>query len=217
MTKHLLSGHARFRAEYFSSEATFLRQLADEGQRPSTLYIGCSDSRVIPELLTSSSPGELFVVRNIANVVPGIKHPDASVGAAVDYAVQVLQVPHIIVCGHDGCGGVKAALDGIDKVKHLPSLHEWLAEVVPAAETARKLTSDPVELLRAAVEENVLDSMNSLISFPAVERGLAAGTLAIHGWVYDLAEGLLRVYDATREEFIRAEEIVPASRLTGAT
>jgi carbonic anhydrase len=98
MTKHLLSGHARFRAEYFSSEASFLRQLATEGQRPSALYIGCSDSRVIPELLTSSSPGELFVVRNIANVVPVLDHPDASVGAAIDYAVEVLPRTPLPIC-----------------------------------------------------------------------------------------------------------------------
>ncbi len=214
MAKHLLSGHARFRAEYFSNEAAFLRTLAKDGQNPSTLYVGCSDSRVIPELLTSSSPGELFVVRNIANVVPPLGHADASVGAAIDYAVEVLKVPHIIVCGHDGCGGVKAALDGIENVKHLTSLHEWLTEVVPAAETARKLTNDPRELLRAAVEENVLDSMNNLISFPAVERGLAAGTIAMHGWVFDLEEGQLRVYDAAKEEFILAGEFVPAN-LTG--
>ena len=216
MTKHLLSGHERFRAEYFSSEASFLRQLATKGQNPSALYVGCSDSRVIPELLTSSQPGELFVVRNIANVVPPRSHADASVGAAIDYAVEVLKVPHIIVCGHDGCGGVKAALDGIDKLEHLTSLHEWLREVVPAAETARKLTTDPVELLRAAVEENVLDSMNNLISFPSIERGLAAGTLAMHGWVFDLAEGMLRVYDAAKEEFVRGDQFVPAERLAGA-
>jgi len=206
MTKHLLSGHARFRSEYFSGEAAFLQSLARDGQRPSALYIGCSDSRVIPELLTSSSPGELFVVRNIANVVPALKHPDASVGAAIDYAVEVLKVPHIIVCGHDGCGGVKAALDGVEKVKHMESLHEWLQEVVPAATTARKITGTD-DLLRTAVEENVLESMEKLISFPSVERGLAAGTLSMHGWVFDLARGALRVYDVKTEEFVLADKL----------
>lgn len=207
MTKHLLSGHARFRSEYFSNEAAFLKQLAHDGQRPSALYIGCSDSRVVPELLTSSAPGELFVVRNIANVVPTQGHPDASVGAAIDYGVEVLKVPHIIVCGHDGCGGVKATLDGIDKVKHLTSLHEWLESIVPAADAARKLTTDSAELLRCAIEENVLDSMENLLTFPAVERGLADGSIAMHGWVYDLADGVVRVYDATVEEFVRADKL----------
>ncbi len=206
MTKHLLSGHARFRSEYFSGEADFLKQLAHEGQRPSALYIGCSDSRVIPELLTSSSPGELFVVRNIANVVPAMKHHDASVGAAIEYAIEVLKVPHVIICGHDGCGGVKAALDGVEKVAHMPSLHEWLQEVVPAAATARKIAGKD-DLLRTAVEENVLDSMEKLISFPAVERGLANGTISLHSWVFDLAEGALRVYDVKSEEFVRADRL----------
>lgn len=207
MTKHLLSGHARFRSEYFTGEADFLRQLARDGQNPSALYIGCSDSRVIPELLTSSAPGELFVVRNIANVVPPLEHTDASVGAAIDYAIEALKVPHVIVCGHDGCGGVKAALDGVDKVAHLTSLHEWLAGVVPAATTARAICPPGGDVLRDAVEENVLESMNNLISYPVVERALAAHTLNLHGWVFDIAEGVLRVYDGASEEF------VPATRL----
>ena len=210
MTKHLLSGHARFRAEYFNNEAAFLRQLAAHGQNPSALYVGCSDSRVVPELLTSSAPGELFVVRNIANVVPTLAHADCSVGAAIDYAVEVLKVPHIIVCGHDGCGGVKATLDGIDKLKHLSSLHEWLGGVVHAANTARELTSDPTELLRAAVEENVLDSMENFLTFPSVEKRLANGTLTMHGWVYDLEHGALRVYDSNTQEFLLAEQLTHA-------
>lgn len=209
MTKHLLSGHARFRAEYFSNEAVFLRQLASEGQRPSALYVGCCDSRVIPELLTSSSPGELFVVRNIANVVPAFGHPDASVGAAIDYAVEVLKVPHVIVCGHDGCGGVQAVIDGVDKVNHLASLREWLDGIVPAVRTARELapSAGAKDLLRVAVEENVLDSMSNLLTFPSIERGLRAGTIAMHGWVYDLAAGVVRVYDASTEEFVIANDL----------
>ncbi|MDX2093933.1 MAG: carbonic anhydrase [Kofleriaceae bacterium] len=207
MTKHLLSGHERFRAEYFTGEGEYLRALARDGQKPSALYIGCSDSRVIPELLTTSQPGELFVVRNIANVVPPLEHADASVGAAIDYAVEVLKVPHIIVCGHDKCGGVKAALDGIDSLKHLTSLHEWLGSVLPAATAARDLHPPVDELLATAVEENVLESMSNLISYPPVARGLANHTLSLHGWVYDLSHGEVRVYDVGTEEF------VPASRL----
>lgn len=207
MTKHLLSGHARFRAEYFSGEADYLRTLARDGQNPSTLFIGCSDSRVIPELLTTSSPGELFVVRNIANVVPALADADCSVGAAIDYAVEVLKVPHIVVCGHDGCGGVKAALDGIDNLVHLTSLHEWLGAVVPAATTARALAPPPTELLKTAVEENVLQSMSNLITYPPVARGLAAHTISLHGWVYDLAHGDVRVYDVFSEEFIAANRV----------
>jgi carbonic anhydrase len=207
VTKHLLSGHAHFRSEYFAQEGAFLKQLAREGQNPSALYIGCSDSRVVPELLTTSSPGELFVVRNIANVVPPHDHNDASVGAAIEYAIAKLEVPHVIVCGHDGCGGVRAALDGIEPLRPQPNLHEWLGLVVPAAEFARK--EDPTEpgLFRSAVEENVLLSMDNLITYPVVAQALASRALSLHGWVYDIAEGALRVYDVATEEFVRAEQL----------
>lgn len=189
MTKHLLSGHSLFRREYFTGEGEYLRTLARDGQNPSTLYVGCSDSRVVPELLTSSRPGELFVVRNIANVVPPLDHADASVGAAIDYAVAALKVPHIVVCGHDGCGGVKAAADGRDAYKHLPSLHEWLGVVAPG------------------VEENVLASIDSLITYPVVAEALKAGQLQLHGWVYDINEGRLRVFDVASEEFVTADRV----------
>ena len=111
MTEALIRGHRKFRQEYANNEREFLKRLASKGQSPNALYIGCSDSRVVPELLTSSSPGEIFVLRNVANLVPVFDHPDSSVGAAIEYAVGHLQVPHIIVCGHYECGGVKAALD----------------------------------------------------------------------------------------------------------
>lgn len=205
MTKHLLSGHARFRRDYFEHEADFLQALARDGQHPSALYIGCSDSRVVPELLTTSRPGELFVVRNIANVVPAFDHADASVGAALEYAVGVLEIPHIIVCGHDQCGGVKAALDGVDKLIGFSSLHEWVTEVGPAAARARELEhGDAAALLRCAVEENVLYSMENLTTYPIVAAALANHRLELHGWVFDLEAGELRVYDARVEEFVEA-------------
>lgn len=207
MTKHLMAGHARFRTEYFAEESDFLRSLAVEGQNPSALYIGCSDSRVVPELLTTSRPGDLFVVRNIANVVPSFDHADASVGAALEYAIAVLEVPHVIVCGHDKCGGVAAALDGVEKLKAHASLHEWVSQIEPAARKAKELEPDVSLRLRCAVEENVLDSMDSLISYPVVAQALATHALSLHGWVFDIEKGALRVYDVAREEFVEAGEV----------
>lgn len=210
MTKHLLSGHARFRTEYFSEEADFLRSLARDGQHPSALYIGCCDSRVVPELLTASRPGELFVVRNIANVVPTFDHADASVGAAIEYSVSVLGVGHVIVCGHDLCGGVKAALDGVDKLAAHPSLSEWVKQIEAPAATARAIekSDDPEQLLRTAVEENVLESMDHLITYPAIAAALARHEIALHGWVFDIDAGTLRVYDVASEEFVAAGAVV---------
>ncbi len=211
MTKHLLSGHDHFRAEYFKSEAAFLKRLASEGQTPHALYIGCADSRVIPELLTSAAPGELFVLRNVANIIPTFEHADASVGAAVEYAIAKLSVRELVVCGHYGCGGVRAALDGLEGVADLPSLKEWLAGAEPAARSSEALGVTGDELFRAAVEENVLVQMDNLITYPVVKAALDAGRLALHGWVYDLSLGRLLVYDVRREEFIAWDQL-PGAR-----
>jgi len=185
MSDALLRGHRKFRQEYAGNERGFLERLASKGQSPDALYIGCSDSRVVPELLTSSSPGELFVLRNIANRVPPFADPDSSVGAAIEYAVGHLHVPHVIVCGHYGCGGVKAALDGLEKVRELPSLFEWLGEVRAAAENVDPAL-EPAQRWRRAVEESVVFQLGNLASYSAVASALAAGKLQIHGWVYDL-------------------------------
>lgn len=208
MTETLLRGHRKFLAEYASGEREFLERLAGEGQSPGALYIGCSDSRVVPELLTASSPGELFVLRNVANLVPVFSDPDSSVGAAVEYAVGHLHVPHIIVCGHYGCGGVKAALDGLDKERGLPSLFEWLGEVRAAAENVDPALG-PEARWRRAVEESVVFQLGNLPTYPAVASALAAGKLRLHGWVYDLHTGGLSVYDVERHAFVPSGSLIP--------
>ena len=207
MPKHLISGHEHFRAEYFAKEALFLRDLARNGQAPSALYIGCSDSRVIPELLTAAAPGELFVVRNVANLVPAFDNAAASVGAAIEYSIVKLGVAHVIICGHYGCGGIRAALDGIDKVAALPSLAGWLRGAEPAARAAEAKGLSGDALFREAVEQNVLAQMDQLISYPAVEEALDAGKLSLHGWIYDIDDSKLRVYDVHREAFVPSNEM----------
>ncbi len=200
--KQFLEGHHAFRSTYVAGARPFLARLASEKQSPAALYVGCSDSRVIPELLTTSAPGELFVVRNVANIVPTFEHADASVGAALEYAVEVLHVEHIIVCGHSGCGGVKAIVDGHHGVRGLPSLHEWL----DGAARALDLTSSPcppeVDPWVHAVERNVLAQLAHLATYPIVRPRLEAGALHLHGWVYDLETGHVRVYDADADAFV---------------
>ncbi len=199
----LLQGHQEFRAKFFE-EREFLEKLAREGQSPKALYIGCSDSRVVPEFLTQSGIGDLFVVRNIANHVPARRHNDLSVGAAIEYAVSVLQVPDIIVCGHYGCGGVKAVIDGLDKLTAHRELKSWLTDLLPPVKKAMAsgLTGDA--LWRCAVEEHVLDSLDDLITFDAVKARLEAGKLHIHGWVYDIASTQLVVFDAASDRWVDA-------------
>jgi carbonic anhydrase len=208
MPEHLLHGYTQFRREYFAGERDYLLKLAREGQNPSVLYIGCSDSRVIPELLTSAQPGQIFVVRNVANLAPELDHPDASVGACVEYAVDVLRVEHVVVCGHYGCGGIRALLDGIDRVKHLPSLHEWLRSAEAPVERARAsgLTGD--DLFRRAVEENVLYQMRNLVTFGPVKEALAGARLQLHGWIYDLGAATLSVWDVDGDAFVPAESLI---------
>ena len=139
MVEELLAGHGRFRAEYAGGqERAFLAHLAaGTGQHPSALFIGCSDSRVIPELLTNAAPGELFVVRNVANLVPVRDNQDRSIAAAIEFAVGQLHVREVIVCGHDGCGGVQAAFDGMPGIEPDSRARRMFRGLQPAVARAR--------------------------------------------------------------------------------
>jgi carbonic anhydrase len=205
MAEELLAGHSRFRATYAADEREFLRRLADEGQRPRALFIGCSDSRVVPELLTGARPGDLFVVRNIANRVPAWSERDDGVAAAIEFALEQLGTPDLIVCGHDGCGGVSAALDLRPPGRSRSRLDRWLRGIEPAVARARQVGGTREQVLSRAVEENVLEGLTSLAAYPAVARAQSAGRVRLHGWVYDLVEAAVRVYDPARDEFVLAE------------
>jgi carbonic anhydrase len=213
MVDELLAGHGRFRADLGPTEREFLAGLATDGQRPVAVFIGCSDSRVIPEQLTDSGPGRLFVVRNVANHIPRPSDGERSVNAAIEFAVDQLGVTDIIVCGHDGCGGVQAALDGLAGLKPDSDLGSWLADVRPAVAGARASDLDPVARLARAVEENVLAGLATL-----GQRWHApdvASSIRLHGWVYDLGQAALRVYDAGLARFIPVAEL-PSDELRAA-
>ena len=207
MVEELLAGHGRFRAAYAADEREFLRRLASEGQRPQALFIGCSDSRVVPELLTGARPGDLFVVRNIANRVPPWRERDDGVAAAVEFALEQLGTPDVIVCGHDGCGGVSAALEPQPSGSSRSRLDRWIRGITPAVARAREAGGTREQLLRRAVEENVLEGLADLAAYPAVARARSIGRVRLHGWVYDLAEALVRVYDPVRDRFVLPGEL----------
>ena len=209
MVEELLAGHGRFRTEYVAAEREFLERLATDGQRPSALFIGCSDSRVIPELLTDARPGEIFVVRNVANQIPDRDDPDTSVGAAIEYAVDQLSVREVIVCGHDECGGVKAALDGLPGIEPSSELAVWLKGLLPTVARARAFNPDPKLQLQRAVEENVLDGIANLMTFPSIGQAVGAGRVRLHGWVYGLHEATLRVYDVATDGFVEVGKVAP--------
>jgi carbonic anhydrase len=204
MVTRLLQGHRKFRADYFEHERELFESLAKGGQHPSAMFITCCDSRVVPNLIVDAGPGDIFVLRNIANIVPRYEKDqlhNRSVGAALDYAVHVLKIPHIVICGHTQCGGLQAILDGTDKlVDTMPTLADWLRDADAVLGRIRGEVA-PEALARQLVFENVVVQLGNLVTYPAVEQALEADELEIHGWVYDLADGSLRVYHPELDVF----------------
>ncbi len=200
--------HQEFVRAYGADEARFLADLVTNGQHPLAFFVGCSDSRVIPEVLTQAVPGELFVVRNVANLLPPAGLRIVSAGAALEFAVGHLGVRHLIVCGHELCGGVRAALDGSVDPDLEPSLAEWLRGLAPIVARTAGLPEDGGRRWRRATEENVLEQLRNATTYPVVAARLAAGELALHGWVFDLATGRLRVFDRSVDAFVPAHSLV---------
>jgi carbonic anhydrase len=191
-TQKVIEGHRRFRERFESDNEVFTR-LAEEGQNPKVLWIGCSDSRVIPELITGAEPGELFNVRNIANVVPPASGEACSTGAAIEYAVIHLRVDHVVVCGHTGCGGIKA-LEAPPPPAGEPHIAGWLELAAPARRQVLARGVPPDEVYLETVKANVLLQCENLRSYPCVRAHEQAGDLSVHAWLYDLRSGVIEEY-----------------------
>jgi carbonic anhydrase len=194
-TKNLIAGYQRFRERYESDHEVFDR-LAEAGQEPKVMWIGCSDSRVVPELITGADPGELFIFRNIANVVPPFSSSACATGAAVEYAVIHLGVDHIVVCGHTECGGIAALADDID-AEHEPHIASWLELARPAREAVLVADTPAADIYVETIKTNVLQQLENLRTYPCVVAGERDASLALHGWLYDLHSGLIRAHDPT--------------------
>jgi carbonic anhydrase len=200
--RKLVGGIHHFETKVFAKNRELFERLATVGQSPETLFITCSDSRVVPNLITSSDPGELFIVRNVGNCVGPTDLP-GSTSAALEYAVEILKVQDIIVCGHTQCGAMEAILDP-KRLEKLPYVRRWLR----AAERVREIVDtrygdlEPDDRVKAAVLENVLVQLENLRAFPFVQERLAEGKLTISGWVYDIATGKVHAYDPDTEEFL---------------
>jgi len=192
-TSKLISGHRRFR-EKFDSEHEVFERLAEEGQNPKVLWIGCSDSRVVPELITGADPGELFDVRNIANIVPPAPTIACATGAAIEYAVLHLKVTHIVICGHTECGGIKA-LEAPPSATSEPHIASWIELAQPARE--KVLGSDVPEADRylETIKTNVLMQCENLRTYPCVADAERSGDLSVHPWLYDLYTGEILEFD----------------------
>jgi carbonic anhydrase len=204
----LARGTHAFLANYFADHRALFEQLAVNGQRPETLFITCSDSRVVPNLITGAAPGELFIIRNVGNIVPSPSRGlMGGVAAAIEYAVCVLEVENLIVCGHTGCGAMEAILhpERVAQLRHVPV---WLAEaarIVPILAERYPDLDDEARLV-AAVEENVLVQLENLRTFDFVAERLDRGTLKMNGWVFKIATGEVFDYDPTAEQFVLLAE-----------
>jgi len=178
---------------------------ATERHEPRALFISCSDARLSPERLTSARAGELFVTRNVANIVPPFGTGEVGVGAVVEYAVLHLQVEHLVVCGHTDCGGIKALSAPLDRSRE-PHIARWIEHARPAATKveASGLPSEDRHL--ATVRENVLLQLEHLRSYDPVREGERAGTLTLHGWVYLLERASLERFDPRSAVWVPLEE-----------
>lgn len=202
--QNLIAGIHRFQTTVFDSQRTLFERLA-HGQNPETLFITCSDSRISPNLLTQTAPGELFILRNAGNIIPPYRENDlgGSAAATIEFAVAALGVRDIIVCGHSHCGAVKAVLDP-ESVKGMPALEAWLEH---SSETRRIVEANysdipPDRQVVAGVEENVLVQLEHLVTHPTVAKGLAEGRVTLHGWVYKLETGEVFSYDREEGQFL---------------
>ena len=198
----LLAGVRRFQREIYPQRETLYRQVVREGQKPHALFISCADSRIDPELITQSGPGEIFVARNVGNLVPSYGELLGGVSAIIEYAVSALKVSHVVVCGHTDCGAMIGLLHP-EKVAQLPIVKSWLRNGEAALSIVRSRNTAPDEraALEELIEENVLLQMQHLRTHPSVAGGLADGSLALSGWVYDIAHGMVRIFDEEQRTF----------------
>lgn len=197
--ERFITGFRAFQQDYFGPDSSHYQTLR-QGQNPKTMIIGCSDSRVDPAILTNCEPGDIFTVRNVANLVPPYEENTGyhGVSAALEFAVCALEVDHIIVLGHSQCGGIQALMTGDCGCQGSGFVARWMSIATPVRQRIlAELPGKEIKLQqRAAEQAAILLSLENLHSFPFVAEQLAAGTLALHGWYFDLAIGELLEYRA---------------------
>ena len=200
--QRLIAGHRKFLADVFPARKDQFKLLADS-QAPEFLFITCSDSRIVPDLILGTGPGELFIARSIGNVVPVTANDVDGCTATIEYAVEALRVKHAIVCGHSDCGAMKAALHK-KALESLPKAKRWLDHVEAAfnhRQPLNPLDGSHVELA-SLIRGNVVAQLQNLRAQPCVRRAEAEGRLKIHGWYYDILSGRIERYDEKENKFV---------------
>jgi len=208
MEDRLLEGILRFRQEDFEGHKQLFHELG-RTQKPHTLFIGCADSRVVPNLITQTTPGELFTVRNIANIVPPyrVSTEYAATTSAIEYAVQALHVESIVVCGHSNCGGCAALHQPAEALEHLPNVRKWLEILQPVKAEVDKIAppdspqGSPEEREWLTEQVNIVHQLRNLLSYPYIRSKYKAGDLKIFGWYYLIETGEIFNYNAETKTF----------------
>jgi carbonic anhydrase len=202
--KPFVQGTLKFQKQTFPRMSSLFKKLA-HSQKPNTLFITCSDSRVVPELLTQQDPGDVFVIRNAGNIVPSYSAEPGGVTATVEYAVAALGVTDIVVCGHSDCGAM-TAVASCACMDHLPAVSSWLrhADAAKAVNQARQHENDAAKVA-SMVHENVIAQLANLRTHPSVALALEQGSLSLYGWVYDIETGAVETLDGTTNQFVSLE------------
>jgi len=209
----VVAGIVKFQKSAFKTRKSLFAELAN-GQSPEVLFITCADSRIDPNLVTQTEPGDLFICRNAGNIVPPHAKISGGVTASIEYAVAVLGVKDIVVCGHTDCGAMKGALNP-DALRDLPHVHQWIDHARAAVEVVKAKTGNArLDELGAVTEQNVLLQLQHLRTHPAVASRLASGNIELHGWVYSIETGEVSAYEEARDAFIPITERY-ASLVTG--
>ncbi len=199
----LKTGILQFQANVYPRLQETYQRAAREPQQPKTLIVTCADSRIDPESITQSGPGELFVMRNIGNLIPAYGEMLGGVSAVIEYAVVALKVQHVVVCGHTDCGAMKALMDP-KAVEAMPTVKSWLANAAAALSVARSLAEKDErssDFMRRLTEENVLLQLQHLKTHPSVAGVMARDQLTVSGWVYDIGTGGVRISEEGNRVF----------------
>ena len=206
--EHVISGVAKFQKEVFPNKKAAFQKLAN-GQNPEVLFITCADSRIDPNLVTQTEPGDLFICRNAGNVVPPHSNQTGGMTASIEFAVAALGVSHIVVCGHSDCGAMKGAIN-TEALSALPHVKEWLGHCRVATEVVKERCScselNAQEHLQLVTEENVVQQMQHLRTHPAVAAKIATGHVKLHGWFYNIETAAVTCYDEESGKFAPMSE-----------
>jgi carbonic anhydrase len=207
----LKEGILRFQREVYPARKEEYEYAATHPQKPHTLLITCADSRIDPEAMTNSGPGEIFVARNVGNMVPAYGEMMGGVSAVIEYAVDALKVSHAVVCGHTDCGAMKGILAAEGSLDSMPTVKSWLRNADAAKRVAATVQDGPTSL-KTLTEQNVLTQMQHLRTHPSVAGAVARNALTISGWVYDIAHGDVRIYDEAQNAFVSVRDTAAATQ-----